>query len=144
MDTIISTIGNNTYCSDGTFRRLFYWIMRRGREAAITIQCCLLCYGKTCSWTHVVWKSRLFVQFNVTYVHILSYARLGCQRCARTAPLDIAHTPLFASRRRQLARTMATSHNSFNNYYCFQFTLFYFQVLGMNVISRDGQSHTRT
>lgn len=46
--------------------------MRRGREAAITIQCRLLCYGKTCSWTHVVWKCLLFVQFNVTYVHILS------------------------------------------------------------------------
>lgn len=55
--------------------------MRRGRSAAITIQCRLLCYGKTCSWTHVVWKCRLFLQFNVTYVHILSPAqRLSSHR----------------------------------------------------------------
>lgn len=49
--------------------------MRWGREAAITIQCRLLCYGKTCSWTHVVW--------NVLYLcclmlHMYTYYRVLC------------------------------------------------------------------
>lgn len=110
-------IGNDTYCSDGTFRGLFYWIMRRGREAAITIQCRLLCYGKTCSWTHVVWKSRLFLQFNVTYVHILSGARRGCQqaRCARAPRMDTAHTP-------RVVNADNAKHPRILHHYCFDFS----------------------
>lgn len=88
LNILLEKIWNDIVAKYGveyTFHGLFYWIMRRGREAAITIQCRLLCYGKTCSWTHVVWKPLLFLQFNVTYVHILSPARLSARRCARAS-----------------------------------------------------------